>query len=341
MSVDLDLVTDPATDWSAVAGHLDQVDATAVDLSAGRVEFTAFDWAAHPDDAAEPGADHLARAARALHESADGTPRRVGLIVDAYVPEWIAAEPQLAGVAADGGRSPYQASATALATGPVGDRLVAYVAALGERYDPARVSVSELFLDRYTFGEDDLALFREMTGARDWPRDADGQIDEQAPEVGAWRSDVVAGVLTRMRDALDATRDGQGAQIELAIDVRVDWDEPAAGVPSSGHDYRTLLRAADRLTVWAYVGAPDRTPRDVERLTRGLHDAGYDMRRFTVSVGLWAGSADADPPRTISPERLAGAVDAATGNGVEDVNVTPLSLLSDAHREALASVWAP
>ncbi|MEN5072866.1 hypothetical protein ABE437_03535 [Isoptericola cucumis] len=341
VSVDMDVVTDPATDWSAIAGHLDQVDATALDLSAGRVEFTAFDWTAHPDAAAEPGTDHLARAARALHRSADGTPRQVGLIVDAYVPEWIAAEPELAGVAADGHRARYQASATALASGPVGDRLVEYVAALGERYDPARVSVSELFLNRYTFGADDLALFREMTGAQDWPRDAAGRIDEQSPQIRAWRSDVVAGVLARMRDALDETRDGQGAQIELAMDVRVDWEDPAAGAPASGHDYPTLLRAADRLTVWAYVGSRDRTPQDVERLTRGLQDAGYDMGRFTVSVGQWAGSADADPPRAISPQVLAEAVDAATGNGVEDVNVTPLSHLSDAHWEALASVWAP
>ena len=74
------------------------VGANAVDLNAGRVEFTAFDWAAHPDAAAEPGTDHLARAANALHLSDDGAARQIGLIVDAFVPQLIADDPSLAGV---------------------------------------------------------------------------------------------------------------------------------------------------------------------------------------------------------------------------------------------------
>ncbi|SKC82490.1 hypothetical protein [Krasilnikoviella flava] len=341
VSVDFGIVTDPETDWAAVDRHLDDAGANGVDLNAGRVEFTAFDWPAHPEVAAEPGTDHLARAARALHESADGTTRQVGLIVDAYVPAWITADPSVAGVSADGTRAKYQASASQLAHGPVGDRLVEYVAALGERYDPSQIAVTELFLNRYSFGDDDLDLYREMTGADDWPREADGAIDEDAPELGVWRSEVLAGLLGRMRSALDEVRGGDGAQIQLAMDVRVDWDDPAAGAASSGHDYAILLGAADRLVVWAYVGRRDRTPADVERVTAALEDGGFDMSRFTMSVGLWAGSADADPPRAISPELMAETVAAATTHGVEDVNVTPLSHLSDAHWAALDQVWGP
>ncbi|GAA1732533.1 hypothetical protein GCM10009809_30040 [Isoptericola hypogeus] len=341
VSVDFGIVTDPDTDWGAIDERLDDVATTSVDLNAGRVEFTAFDWPAHPDAAAEPGTDHLARAARALHTSADGTAREVGFIVDAFVPAWIEADPSVAGVDVEGRRSPYQASASALTTGPVGDRLVEYVAALGERYDPSQIAVTELFLSRYTFGDDDLALYREMTGAADWPRDDDGRIDHDAPEIGAWRSDVLAGLLTRVRAALDDVRDGRGTQIALAMDVRVDWDDPAAGVPASGHDYEVLLRAADRLVVWAYVGPRDKSPRDVERLTAGLAAGGIDPARLTLSVGLWGGSADADPPQAISPELMAGTVTAAATNGVTDVNVTPLSHLTDAHWEALAAVWSP
>ncbi|MCK9793836.1 hypothetical protein M1843_08775 [Isoptericola sp. 4D.3] len=339
VSVDFGIVTDPSTNWSAVDRRLDAAGANGVDLNAGRVEFTAFDWPAHPEVAAEPGTDHLARAARALHESAGDAPRQIGLIVDAYVPAWITEDPSVAGVAVDGTRAEYQASASALAHGEVGDRLVEYVAALGERYDPSRIAVTELFLNRYSFGDDDLELYREMTGADDWPRDADGEIDEDAPELGAWRSEVLAGLLARMRAALDEVRDGEGTQIELAADVRVDWDDPAAGAPSSGHDYEILLGAADRLVVWAYVGPRDRTPADVERLTASLAEAGFDMRRFTVSVGLWAGSADADPPQAISPALMAETIEASTTHGVEDVNVTPLSHLSAGRWAALRSVW--
>ncbi|WP_430594925.1 hypothetical protein [Isoptericola sp. QY 916] len=339
VSVDFGIVTDPDTDWAAIDRHLDAVGANGVDLNAGRVEFTAFDWPAHPEVAAEPGSDHLSRAARALQRTADGTPREIGLIVDAYVPEWIKSDPSIAGVSAKGTPSPYRASASELATGEVGDRLVEYVTDLGERYNPSRIAVTELFLNFYSFGDDDLALYREMTGADDWPRDADGQIDEDDPELGTWRSEVLAGLLARMRAGLDGVRDGQGEQIELAMDVRVGWDDPAAGAPASGHDYEILLQSADRLVVWAYVGARARTPADVERVTAALQSAGFDMSRFTVSVGLWAASADADPPQAISPERMAATLRAATTHGVGDVNVTPLSHLSPAHRATLARVW--
>ncbi|MFD6175820.1 MULTISPECIES: hypothetical protein [unclassified Isoptericola] len=341
VSVDFGIVTDPGTDWAAVDRHLDDVGANGVDLSAGRVEFTAFDWAAHPEAAAEPGTDHLARAARALHEDADDTNRLVGLVVDAYVPEWIKADPSVAGVSADGRRSRYQVSASELATGDVGDRLVEYVAALGERYAPSQIAITELFLNRYSFGDDDLALYREMTGADDWPRTADGEIDEGSPALGTWRSEVIAGLLGRMRAALDETRDGDGRDIALAMDVRVDWDDPAAGATSSGHDYRILLGAADRLVVWAYVGPGDRTPAQVEELTGALEDAGYDMSRFTMSVGLWAGAADADPPQAISPAVMTATLAAASTHGITDVNVTPLSHLSPAHWAALGAVWGP
>ena len=339
VSVDFGIVTDPGTDWAAIDRHLDAAGANGVDLNAGRVEFTAFDWPAHPEVAAEPGSDHLSRAARALQTTADGTPREIGLIVDAYIPEWIKADPSIAGVSAHGTRSPYRASASELATGEVGDRLVEYVTDLGERYDPSRIAVTELFLNFYSFGDDDLALYREMTGADDWPRDADGQIDDDDPGLGTWRSEVLAGLLARMRAGLDGVRDGQGEQIELAMDVRVDWDDPAAGVPSSGHDYEILLRSADRLVVWAYVGSQDHTPADVEGVTGALEAAGFDMSRFTMSVGLWAGSADADPPRAIDPALMGETVEAAATHGVTAVNVTPLSHLSDAHWAVLGEVW--
>ncbi|MGW8564871.1 hypothetical protein [Isoptericola sp. NPDC055881] len=338
VSVDFGIVTDPGTDWAAVDRHLDAVGANGVDLNAGRVEFTAFDWPAHPDVAAEPGADHLARAARALHTNADGSTRQVGLVVDAYVPEWIAADPSVAGRSPDGSPSPYQASATQLTTGEVGDRLVAYVTALGERYDPSQIAVTELFLNR-CFGDDDLALYRKMTGADDWPRDAAGMIDQDSPALATWKAEVLAGLLGRMRAALDQVRGGDGAQIELAMDVRVDWDDPAGGATGSGHDYRVLLGAADRLVVWAYVGS-GHTPADVERVTAALAGAGFDMSRLTMSVGLWAGGADADPPRAISPALMTRSIEAASTHGITAVNVTPLSHLSAAHWTALGKVWA-
>lgn len=337
MSIDLGLVTDPDTDWDEVAGRLDQVDATTVTLGAGRVEFTAFDWDEHPEDAAEPGRDHLTRAARAVHESGDGVQRQVGLVVDAFVPRWIERDPSVAGRSVTGEPAVYQASATQLARGEVGRRLVAYVAALGERYDPASVAVTELFLD-FCFGDDDLALFRSMTGADDWPRDGDGDIDTGSAAIARWRADVIAGLLRRMRTALDEVRDGAGTDIELAMDVRVDWDDPAAGYLASGHDYRVMLEAAGRLVLWSYV-VSEHEPREVTELTADLAEAGLDTSRLEMSVGLWAGASTED--RAISAETLAATVRAAATNGVTAVGVTPYSLMDDARWRALAAVWNP
>ncbi|NDO88564.1 hypothetical protein GYH36_03650 [Cellulosimicrobium cellulans] len=339
VSVDFGIVADPDTDWSSIDQHLDRAGVNAVELNAGRVEYTAFDWDDHPDAAAEPGTDHLAVAARALGQGPDGARRDVGLIVDAYVPRWLEQDPSLAGRSPDGQPAEYQASASALAKGPVGDRLVDYVVELGRRYEPAQISVTELFLDRYTFGDDDLALYREMTGAQDWPRDESGAVEEDAPALGSWRSDVLAGLLTRMRTGLDEVQRGDTARVALSMEVRVDWDDLARGVPSSGHDYEVLLTAVDRLTVWAYFQPSGRDVSSVEALTAALAGAGFDMSRITVSVGLWAGSS-ASTAR-ISPEVMARAATLAATNGVRAVNVTPLSFMTDEHWSALASVWHP
>lgn len=339
VSVDFGIVTDPGTDWRSVDARLDEVDATTANLNAGRTEFTAFDWPAHPEAAAESGTDHLAVAARALHARADGQERQINLIVDAYVPEWIKSDPSIAGVNAEGRASHYTPSASQLLEGSVGDRLQEYVVALGERYNPNQIELTELFLDDYTFGKDDLDLFRRMTGESDWPRADDGSIDTKAEVIGSWRSEVMAGVMQRFRTALDAVRDGQGRDIILVLDVRVDWSDPANGRPFSGHDYQTLLPTGVHLQLWVYIGRADKEPTDVQTLVEALQTGGYDLSRFIVSVGLWQGDPGADPPGRISPSELAAAVGGAESAGATAVNVTPYSLMTDAHWAALRSVW--
>ncbi|NKX92303.1 hypothetical protein HF995_03290 [Sanguibacter hominis ATCC BAA-789] len=339
VSVDLSVVTDPATDWSALSHRLDVAGANAVFLNAGRVEFTAFDWAAHPDAAASPGTDHLARAARALRDGDGWEPREIGLIVDAFVPEWIKADPTIAGVAPDGRLARYRASASQLAHGEVGERIIDLVADLGARYEPDQIAITELFLDLYSFGDDDLALFRQMTGRTDWPRDADGLPDDRSPIVGAWRAEVIADLLRRARAALDEVNDGRGADIDLVMEARVDWKAPTVGPLVAGHDYETLLDAADRLVLWTYLSG-GRPGTEAGELARALAAAGYDMSRFTFSLGLWDRTAEA-PSGRITTEVLEQALDEAQRAGVRDLDVTPLTLMTDADWAALARVWRP
>lgn len=340
ISIDFGIVTDPDTDWDEVSERLASVDATTVEVNAGRVEFTAFDWAAHPEAAAEAGTDHVAVAARGLRESPEGGTRQLNLIVDAFVPKWIQEDPSIAGVGADGKRSRYAASAWQLARGEVGDRLVDYVEALAERYDPPLIEITELLIFD-TFGADDLALYREMTGQADWPRTSTGALDTSAPELGRWRSQVLAGLLSRMRTALDRVQE-DGAPIELGLDVRVNWDDPAAGRPDSGQDYEILIAEVPelRLQLWTYIDRPARPAGDIETLTAALRAAGYDMSRLMPSIGLWTAGPQVPLPQTISADRLGEAVRSAVTNGITAVNVTPYSLITPEQWEALAQAWA-
>ena len=336
MSIDFDIVTNPDTDWEAINRNLTQGGANAVALGAGRVEFTAFDWPAYPDAAAVPGTDHLAAAAAGLNTAPDGTHRAISLIVDTYVPQLIRDDPDIACVDANGKPSQYRASLAELDHGDVGDRLVEYVAELGERYDPTAVEITEMFLDGCSFGADDLALFRTMTGKRDWPRTTSGAIAVNAPILGTWRSKVAAGLLTRMRAALDEVPGGTG--IGLVDDVRVNWKDPAAGRPSSGQDYTILLTSGASLQLWAYPGRADVDASQVAELTAGLELAGYDMKRLIVSVGLWEGPADADPPGRLTPAEMVQAVRGAATHGIRAINLTPYSLMTPAHWKALKAL---
>ncbi|GAB3167231.1 hypothetical protein GCM10027059_27680 [Myceligenerans halotolerans] len=345
MSFGIEDIVDPEQDWDAVEERLDDAHVNAVTLAAGRVEWTAFDWPDHPEVAAEPGRDHLAHAIDNLAHGSDDEPRFVDLLIDALTPAWIARDPAVGGIGADGEPAVSQPSATAVHDGPVGDRYLELLEELARRYEPDQITFTELKFDDETFGDDDAALYREMTGAQDWPRRDGGSIDTEAPEISAWRSRVLAGFVGRAATVLDEVAAETGRRPSLAVDVLVDWDDPHAERPDAGHDYGLLARHADRLVLWAFVGIPrrNRTPDDVDRLTAALARSDVPIDSFTVSVGLWeleGGRASTiEEQAKITPGEMTGALRGARTNGVTAVNVTPYVLMTDEHWTALSEVW--
>jgi hypothetical protein len=338
VSLGLEDIANPDTDWRGVERNLDAAGVNMVQLSAGRVEFTAFDWPAHPEAAAEPGRDHLRVAIRALRRDAAGRERAIDITVDTLVPAWIKRDPSIAGVDASGKRAQEWPSASALYDGPVGDRIVEYVGEIARRYEPDQITLTELMFGDQTFGADDLRLYRRMTGRRDWPRTASGDIDESDPSIGTWRSRVLGQVLDRARAEVRRVERSSGHRILVAVDVRVNWGDPGAGRPDSGDDYNILAKAADRLVLWAYIGTEGKGPKDIRRVTRALdEDFPIATSRFAVSIGLW-GPNDSTV-RVVSPARMAAAVRAGQTNAVAAVNVTPMSLMNPAHWRALRRVW--
>ena len=73
-------------------------------------------------------------------------------------------------------------------------------------------------------------------------------------------------------------------------------------------------------------------------MTAALVAAGFDMSRFTVSVGLWA-EGNPDPPGVLPVATMGEAVVEASTNGVTDVNVTPYTLMGDDYWAELGRVW--
>ncbi|PPG29763.1 hypothetical protein [Pseudoclavibacter sp. RFBB5] len=334
VSLGFEDVANADTDWSAVRADLESVNANAVHLAVGRVEWSAFPWAKHADRNSslveETGTDYVQRAIDEVGTQPDGTPRRIVLTIDALIPELIAADPELAGVDASGQRSESFSSASALADGPVGDRLVEMVGYVARTYDADEVTLTEIMFDGSTFGDDDRELYMSMFGAADWPRDADGAIDTGHPSIGAWRSQVIAQLASRARVAANA------AGSELALDVRTSWEDPVSGRAESGHDLSVLAGAVDRLIVWNYFGMSGASGDDSTTLTRAFRDAGIDPTMVTMSVGLWTDDGDV----LLDPADFGAGVRASASYGVTSVAVTPRSLMTRAHWDALASVWS-
>lgn len=336
VSLGIENIVNPQ-DWDALRRQLDASRSNTVHLAAGRVEWTAFDWPAHPEVAAEPGTDHLARAITELGTMPDGTPRRIDLLIDALVPAWIERDPSIAGRGTDGKPARYLASATALHEGPVGDRFVELARELALRYKPDQITFTELMFDDETFGSDDLALYRRMTGEADWPRTDSGRVDEDSPKIGAWRSQVLTGLLSRVRQALDEVTGQVGHRVQLAQDVQVNWDEPGAGRPDAGHDYAALWQVVDRVVPWVYFDGGGRELADVTRLVAGLAAAAPGADRYTISIGLWG--PEGSP--VIAPTLMAESLRAARLAKATSLNVTPVSLMTAEHWSALGGVWTP
>lgn len=281
--------------------------ADAVSITVGRVDWTAFPWAEHNDAwspwVVDTGRDFVAEAIATLSAG-----RRVALIVDVMVERWIARDPSIAGVDARGERSTEFASITALG-GPVGDRIVELVAAAADY--GCDVTLTEGFLDRWTFGADDLNAYRRWGGASAWPVLGSGGIDEGHPSIGAWRSAALTELVRRCAEAAHARG------VELHVEVRAQWDGPTN---RDGQDYAALLRVADRLVIWGYFALSGRGPESLERLAREA-PAGS-----TISIGLWG---------PVSPPDLRRAVTAAARGGARSVAVVPMSLMTPAHWDAL------
>ena len=332
IGIGLEDIVAEAQDWAAIDGRLDEADVNSVSIAVGRIEWTAFRQAEHPEAAPsivrESGRDFVAEAIAAVGTAANGERRRITLSIDALVPATIEDDSDLAARSADGEASQSFASAAAL-EGEVGDRIAALAEEVAQRYAPDEVNLTELMFDGWSFGDADLASYRAATGADDWPRAATGDIAADDARIADWRSDVIAALVERVAERV------RPLGVEVSIDVRVDPREPASGRPESGHDYARLAAAADRLVLWNYFGMHDLGAGVSSGITAALPDAGVDPARVLVQVGMWTGREGA----AISPDALEDGLRLTATNGVARVGVTPLSMIDGASWAAIERAW--
>jgi hypothetical protein len=317
-------VVDRADFLPSVAEQLDRVGATGVSVAVGRVDWTAFPWEEHPQSwssaVTSTNRDYVAEAIRLVNPSDN---RNIIAVIDVLVEKWIDSDPAIAGISATGERSTLFASLSALTDGPVGDRIVELVGTVAKRYSPDAISLTELFIDTYSFGPDDLESYRAWSGTTDWPRSSSGDIDTEHPTIGEWR----AGAVTSLVERAAAASHDHG--VELFAEVRASWNGPHADPGMHGQDYSALLRVADKLVVWGYFGLSDRDASYLETIARELPDSS----RFVLSIGMWARKG------TISGRELTEAIAASRRGGMSAVWITPTSLLTERHWDSIREAW--
>lgn len=315
-----------------LTANLDLVKATALAITIGRVDWTAFPWEGHEQSSApvvvETGRDYVAETIAAI-----GAGRRITAVIDVLVERWITRDASIAGVAVDGTASTEFASLTALTEGAVGDAVLALTEEACTRWNDvgvvAAIGLTELFFDRWTFGADDKASYLAFAKADDWPRTYAKTIDEAHPSIGAWRSDAV----TRFVAKVAAIAASHGCTVD--VEVRAQWDGPTN---QDGQDYAALLGVADRLVIWAYFALAGKEPAAVEALVRSL--PGDDFARFVISIGMWAKTVG-DEQKVITTAQLRRGVEASLRGGAVASTVVPASLIDPSHWRELRVLWNP
>lgn len=325
-------MTNGAERLRQLADRFGQAGVDEIAVSIGRIERALFPWEGQVPPPSEPQQDQVKEAIDAL--SGDGAaPRPVILLLDALIPELIKENPELAGVGAAGGRSEHHPSLTALTRGVVGEKIIELAAVAAQRYQPAAVSLTELFFGDTTYGDDDLADFEKTTGTTGWPK-KEGKIDTTDERIVAWRCEALAGLVGRVREAVNSAA---GNRPELWMEVKAPQEDAGADRKDSGHDYDLLTAQADRLVLWCYFDElTDKSPS-----TRDLTAAFVRRTGGTgiVSIGLWKGKDADNNDVPITPEELRAAVKDTTSGGSTSSWVTPPRLMSEAHWEALAEAW--
>ena len=142
-----------------------------VGLVAGRVDWTAFpsqDRSSWSSDFGENGDKDPLRDAINIFSGDDDPGQKIVLVVDAQAERFFEKCPKFAGIDTEGRAKTNLPSLTALvkedSQGKFGKDIISLATELVERYNPSAISLTDLYFEDSTYGEDDLNHFRAATG---------------------------------------------------------------------------------------------------------------------------------------------------------------------------------
>jgi hypothetical protein len=300
-----------------------------VALGAGRTEWAFFKWAGHNTDLAgavtDTGIDFLADDSAHYHQWAS----EVNAVIDVFSPNYIAAHPEKAAINVLGQPSPNLVSTAELVNGDFGRKLLEMVGYIAANYPYVdSISITELSYRIDGYGPDDLALYKAATGASDWPRQSNGQVDIDNPSIGNWRSAVMGKFLGQ------ATAIAHQYGKKLYMDVGVSYDNLGLMTNNKGTNYNVMLQNVDKIIIWDYFGEDGYPPQISQSIAQFLTQFGLD--RVILSVGLWGASGS-----IVSPADFQTAIQASQVGGMPNIWICPGSMMSDAHWQVLNTLWGP
>jgi hypothetical protein len=296
-----------------------------VSLSAGRVDWTFFKWAGHlnnwSSDVKNTGTDFLAE-----DSSRFGAGVQIDAAVDALSPVYIKQNPQAAAISWDGKPSTQLVSTMQVVQGKYGQLLLQMIEYIAANYPVDSISINEMFYHLDGYGPDDKAAFVAYSGLPDWPRTSDGSIDINNPAIATWRTYELNIFLSQVHDICSK----YGKQFYFDVPVTLD----ASGTPNNGDGVQLdkLFAHVDKVIIWGYFNLDSLAPENLQNTASHLSQ--YNPDRTVFLIGLWNKQMQA-----VSADKMQQAVTAVQNGGLTNIWITPASLMSDAHWNAIARVW--
>jgi len=320
-------------DWrKAITNITDKPDVgrtSVVGVSAGRVEWTYFEWKGHDDS----WSNHQSNAREDLLERATSTFKkdgfRVAAFIDVFAPKYITDNPGSAAVRYDGKVHDEQVAFFDLVDGRFGDLLIEMIDYVAANYDVDIIDLTEMPYYSYSYNLQDLESYKEFTGREAWPRDAEGNVDIDDPSIWRWRSARMEGFIRRAAEAVHA----HGK--ELYVDVPVSWKDYTRHGREAGLDYDRVLRHADNIVVWNYFFLEDLPPESSAGLAAYMRST-FPADSYYISLGLWGRDGSVMPP-----DILERGLRSTLRGGSDRVWITPDSLMTEEHWESVRPYLNP